>query len=399
MNSLNDLWAKRFAHYMTEVQKYMRFIFSGHIAIVLVFLIGAGGYYYSEWLKTVDTSFPSELLVGLLIAALLTASKPVTLLREPDQVYLLPLESHMPAFFKSALRYTFFSKIMVSIVPYIVTIPMLKATTNLTTQQIWMIVGAIIVLKWCNVQGEFVYRYANRGANIWLDYFVRFVISALAMYHFLMADVLFGVLFMAVVFVYVTSLAGKMKGQPVPYEHFVKVEQNRMMSFYRFANYFTDVPHLHGSVRRRGYLNFMYKLAPFAKKNTHLYLVLRTFIRTDDHFYLWLRLTAISALAAAFVDLVWAAAVIAAVLAFATAYQMKIALLTINSFTMDQLFPVPEAMREQAVRTVIYTFMCVQAVVVAICAMFVNPYFYVLGVIVFIVAFITERMTKTPEQL
>lgn len=399
MNSLNDLWAKRFAHYMSEVQKYMRFVFTGHIAIVLVFLVGAGGYYYSEWLKTVDTSFPSEILVAVLVGALLMMSKPVTLLREPDQVYLLPLESHMPQFFKSALRYTFFSKLFVSIVPYIVTIPMLKATTTLSTKAIWVIVAVIIVLKWCNVQGEFVYRYANRGANVWLDYIVRFVVSALAVYHFLLEDYVFGILFMAVAFVYVTSLAGKVKGKPVPYEHFVKVEQNRMMSFYRFANYFTDVPHLRGSVRRRAYLNFMYSLAPFKQSNTHLFLVLRTFIRTDDHFYLWLRLTAISALAAAFVDLWWAAAIIAGVLSFATAYQMKIALLTSHSFTMDQLFPVPASMREQAVRTVMYVFMAIQAVVVLLCAIFVNPYFYLLGVIVFVVAFITERMTKTPEQM
>lgn len=398
MNSLNDLWAKRFAHYINEVQKYMRFVFTGHIAIVLVFLIGAGGYYYSEWLKTASADFPSELLVAVLVGALLMMSTPVTLLREPDQVYLLPLESSMPQFFKSALRYTFVSKLFVSIVPYIVTIPMLKVTTNLSTQAIWTVVAVIVVLKWCNVQGDFVYRYANRGANVWLDALVRFVVSALAVYHFLVEDYVFGILFIAVMFVYVTSLAGKIKGKPVPYEHFVKVEQNRMMRFYRFANYFTDVPHLRGSVRRRAYLNFMYSLAPFKQHNTHLFLVLRTFIRTDDHFYLWLRLTAISALAAAFIDLWWAAAIIAGVLSFATVYQMKIALLTSHSFTMDQLFPVPTTMREQAVRTVIYVFMTIQAVVVGVCAVVVNPYFYVLAVIVLLVAFVTERMTKTPVQ-
>lgn len=399
MNSLNDVWTKRFTHYVNELQKYMRFIFTGHIAIVLVFIVGAGGYYYSEWLKTVDTSFPAELLVALIVGVMLMMSKPVTLLREPDQVYLLPLEAHMPQFFKSALRYTFLSKVAVSIVPYVVTIPMLKATTDLTTAEMWLIVLVIVVLKWCNVQGEFVYRYANRGANVWLDYVVRFVISALSMYHFLIQDVVFGVLFMAIAFVYVTSLAKNMKGKPVPYEHFVKVEQDRMMSFYRFANYFTDVPHLRGSVRRRGYLNFMYKLAPFQQQNTHVYLVLRTFIRTDDHFYLWLRLTAISAVAAAFVDLSWAAAIIAGVLSFATAYQMKIALLTINSFTMDQLFPVPAQMREAAVRKVIYVFMAVQALLVMLCAIFINPYFYALGIIVFVVAFVTERMTKRPTEM
>lgn len=399
MNNLHDLWAKRFAHYMSEVQKYMRFIFTGHIAIVLVFLVGAGGYYYSEWLKTVDSSFPSEIIAAIILGALLMRSKPTTLLREPDQVYLLPLESQMPIFFKKAITYSFLSKVMLVIAPYVVLLPMLKATTDLASSFLWLVFAVLIVLKWVNVQGEYVYRYANRGANIWMDYAVRFVISALAVYNLLLNDIVFGLIFVALLFVYVTQLAAKVKNQPVPYEHFVKLEQDRMLSFYRFANYFTDVPHLRGSVRRRGYLNFMYKLASYSKGNAQLYLVLRTFIRTDDHFYLWLRLTLISGAFAAIVNLWWAAMLIVAVLAFATAYQMKIALLTAHEFRMDQLFPLEYTQREKAVRTVIYVVMLVQAVVVAICALFVNPQFYVLFVIVLAVGFMTERLTKTPQEL
>ena len=51
-------------HYMTEFQKYMKYVFTGHLAIVLVFTIGAGGYAYSEWLKEVPADFPAALLSG-----------------------------------------------------------------------------------------------------------------------------------------------------------------------------------------------------------------------------------------------------------------------------------------------------------------------------------------------
>ena len=57
MKNMYNVWAKRFEHYMNEVMKYMRFVFTGHIAIVLVFIIGAGGYQYSEWLKVVERCF------------------------------------------------------------------------------------------------------------------------------------------------------------------------------------------------------------------------------------------------------------------------------------------------------------------------------------------------------
>lgn len=83
MKNLRDVWSSRFMHYIGEVQKYMQFIFTGHIAIVLVFLIGAGGYQYSEWLKVVQPDFPAEIVVAVIIGILLAFSRPTTLLREP----------------------------------------------------------------------------------------------------------------------------------------------------------------------------------------------------------------------------------------------------------------------------------------------------------------------------
>ena len=38
-----------------------------------------------------------------------------------------------------------------------------------------------------------------------------------------------------------------MKEVAFPFDHFIEVEQSRMMRFYRFANYFTDVPHITGN--------------------------------------------------------------------------------------------------------------------------------------------------------
>ncbi|MBO1911928.1 ABC transporter permease, partial [Microvirga sp. 3-52] len=43
MKNLRELWGTRFIHYMTEFQKYMKYVVTGHLALVLVFAIGAGG--------------------------------------------------------------------------------------------------------------------------------------------------------------------------------------------------------------------------------------------------------------------------------------------------------------------------------------------------------------------
>ena len=65
MNNLREVWGKRFVHYINELQKYLKYVFSGHFAIVFVFAIGAGGYTYSEWLNTAPMDFPAFLVVCL----------------------------------------------------------------------------------------------------------------------------------------------------------------------------------------------------------------------------------------------------------------------------------------------------------------------------------------------
>lgn len=393
MKNLRDVWSSRFMHYIGEVQKYMQFIFTGHIAIVLVFLIGAGGYQYSEWLKVVQTDFPAEIVIAVMIGILLAFSRPTTLLREPDQVYLLPLESKMSQYFSKALAWTFWSQVWIVAIVYIVCIPLLKAVTALTTTEIWTIFLLIIVLKYISVQGEFSYRYSERGQMVWVDRLIRAVIFGAVLYMGLHAQLILGVIATVISVVYIIIFRKKSVGEPVPYEHFVKIEQNRMMSFYRFANYFTDVPHLHGSIRRRRWMDWLYRFVPYGKENAQKYLVFRTFVRTDDHFYLWLRLTAISGVIAVFVDIPVVTWIVAGALSFATTIQLKQALLSSGEFRMDMLYPLPEHARQLAVKQTVRLAMVTQAIIVGLCAI-TQPMFYLAIVIVIVISELTAKISK-----
>lgn len=393
MKNLRDVWSSRFMHYIGEVQKYMQFIFTGHIAIVLVFLIGAGGYQYSEWLKVVQTDFPAEIVIAVMIGILLAFSRPTTLLREPDQVYLLPLESKMSQYFSKALAWTFWSQVWIVAIVYIVCIPLLKAITALTTTEIWTIFLLIIVLKYISVQGEFSYRYSERGQMVWVDRLIRAVIFGAVLYMGLHAQLILAVIATVISVVYIIIFRKKSVGEPVPYEHFVKIEQNRMMSFYRFANYFTDVPHLHGSIRRRRWMDWLYRFVPYGKENAQKYLVFRTFVRTDDHFYLWLRLTAISGVIAVFVDIPVVTWIVAGALSFATTIQLKQALLSSGEFRMDMLYPLPEHARQLAVKQTVRLAMVTQAIIVGLCAI-TQPMFYLAIVIVIVISELTAKISK-----
>lgn len=393
MNNMNNIWKARFVHYINEVQKYMRFIVTGHIAIVFVFVIGAAGYQYSEWLKVAPASFPAEWLVAAAVGLVLAFSRPTTLIREPDQVYLLPLETQMPAYFKKAVNWTFWSQLIVPVIVYIVAIPLLNTVTELSSLQVWLGLAFVIALKYLNVKIEFNYRFANRGHAIVIDRLARGALSILAIETALTASIYMAAIYLVLFIAYNMSLKKRVADQPVPYEHFVRLEQNRMLRFYRFANYFTDVPHLRGTIRHRAWLDGVYKWIPFAQKNTQLYLVWRTFIRTDDHFYLWVRLTAIAAVITAFVDISIVAWIVAAALAFATTLQLKVALLSNGEFRMDMLFPIAPTQRKQAVEKLLRIASVVQAVIVALCAM-AQSYFYVILFVMIVVSELTLRLSK-----
>ncbi|HWL26253.1 MAG TPA: ABC transporter permease [Ureibacillus sp.] len=397
MNNLSQIWSKRFNHYLNEVQKYMRFVFTGHLAIVLVFVIGAVGYQYSEWLNVVDSSFPAEWVVGGIVGVVLVFSRPTTLLKEPDQVYLLPLETKMGYYFKKALQWSFFSQVGLASVVYIVSIPLLNEVTELTTTKIWLGLLLVITLKLLNLHSEFNFRYALRGKWVLLDRLIRIVFSILAIQTLLTDNNLLAIIYLILLFFYNLIWRKSANDQPIPYEHFVKLEQNRMMGFYRFANYFTDVPHITGGIHRRSWLSFLYLLVPYTKNNTQGYLVFRTFIRTDEHFYLWLRLTAISGIVAAFVNIPVVTLIVTAALSFATTIQLKYALLSSKEFRMDMLFPIGENLRVKAVHKLIRTVVFLQAIVVLIC-LIGQPLFYVPPIVVFIISELTYHLTKNPAK-
>ena len=115
MNNLREIWGARFVHYITELQKYLKYVFTGHLAIVLVFTIGAGGYTYSEWLKEVPADFPAALLTAVILGLALAYSPPVTLLKPADTVYFLPLEQKLVTYMKRSLSWSFYFTIAITI--------------------------------------------------------------------------------------------------------------------------------------------------------------------------------------------------------------------------------------------------------------------------------------------
>ncbi|TWT24290.1 ABC transporter permease [Planomicrobium sp. CPCC 101110] len=366
MKNLHDVWSRRLQKYVVEVQNYLKYVFTGHIAIVLLFAIGAAGYAYSEWVQSIPPGFPGAWLLAVIFGVLLAYSPPTTLLKEADAVYFLPLESKLDEFLNPALKWSFFSQLYLPVVAYVVSLPMVNALYGLDSALLVGLPILLLLLKWWNIQTEFSFRKAKAGHQAWLDRLVRFLAVLLFVNFYVEDRLIFAVLVLFVIIIYGRWVKQQAVGKPFAYGHFIALEENRMLRFYQFANYFTDVPHIKGKVKARSWLNWVYRFIKPGPKNAHFYLVWRTFIRSDELFYLWVRLTAIVMIGAWLIPFPVAVAIFSAALAFASAIQIWQGLNKTQHFRMDNLFPLTQFNREQAVWKLVLIVQTVQAALTAL---------------------------------
>ncbi|WP_422122722.1 ABC transporter permease [Planococcus sp. X10-3] len=400
MKNLHDVWSKRLQSYTLEVQNYLKYIFTGHIAVVLLFALGAAGYAYSDWVQNVPQDFPAAWLLALIFGVMLAYSPPSTLLKEADMVYFLPLESKLDQFLKPALRWSFLSQLYLPIIAFIVSLPMVNAIYGLQTYYLIGFPLLLLIIKWWNIQMEFSFRKAWSGNKAWLDRFARFGFTGAFTYFYVDNMVLLAAIFLLAMIVYGRWSQNRAAGLPFPYEHFVRLEENRMLRFYQFANYFTDVPQIKGKIKPRRWLNWVYKIIGKQPKDAHYYLVWRTFIRSDELFYLWVRLTLLTMAGAWLIPFPVAAAVFAGALAFATAIQLWQGLNQTQHFRMDNLFPLSDFTREQAVWKLIAILQLIQALMAAVVLLFKEAYGIagIVFILILIVSVATIVFAKNKKQ-
>lgn len=398
MKNLHDVWSKRLHKYTIEVQNYLKYIFTGHIAVVLLFALGAAGFAYSEWLQDIPPEFPGALLLAVIFGLLLAISPPSTLLKEADTVYFLPLESKLDEYLKPALKWSFLSQLYLPVVVFIVSLPMVNAIYGLPSSFLIGFPILLLLLKWWNIQTEFAFRRQGAGIGVWSDRLLRFLLVGLFVYFYIEEQLLIAVLVLFIIIFYGKWIGRKAIGKAFAYEHFIGLEENRMLRFYQFANYFTDVPHLKGKIKARTWLNWVYRFIKPGPKNAHLYLVCRTFVRSDELFYLWVRLTAIIMVGAWFIPFQIGVALFAGALAFATVIQIWQGLTHTQHFRMDHLFPLTHFSRQQAVWKLILAMQILQSIAAAVVLLLMEEaitalltFVVILAVSLFTVTFLKSR--------
>ncbi|SEN12219.1 ABC-2 type transport system permease protein [Mesobacillus persicus] len=349
MFNAQTLWNERFGLFVKETSRYLRYIFNGHLVIVFLFLIGTAGFYYQEWIKTLDANFPAALLMSLLIAFALTYSPILTFLSEADKVFLLPLETKLEVYFKRGILLSLFLQSYVLLILLALVMPMYVKVTETSFRTFIPFLLILLVLKGFNLLIRWKVQYYIEKNTHKVDSIVRFFANAVLLYLLFDGANLIFIAILAIVlvllFIYYQS---QTKEKGLKWEYLIEQEEKRMGAFYRIANLFTDVPKLKDQVKRRKWLDGFLRGMAYGQDHTYSHIYTRTFFRSGDYFGLFLRLTVIGSLGLYFLTYGTGQIILALLFMYLTGFQ----LLPLwnhhqNKLWLD-LYPLGEKVKEKA---------------------------------------------------
>ncbi len=309
--SINNIWKNRFAEHVKELSGYLRYMFNDHLMIVLLIAISAGAVYYKKWLSELPSSFPYEWVMAVILGIVITSAPIKTFLKDPDLIFLLPVEHKLTLFYKNGLIYSFVLQSFLLLVTYIALVPMYVQFTESTSLNIMIILLILLMLKsWNLLLSWKMHYFIDRNIRV-IDISIRFVFNivliglllARAPFIFLIVLLLTGLLWLF-------SFMVMTKEKSVKWEPLLQSETRQMNRFYRLANLFVDVPHLRSEVKPRRWLDWVTSSISLRKERLFEFIYIKTFIRSGEFLGLYIRLLVIAGVIVSGVNLKYSALLI-----------------------------------------------------------------------------------------
>ncbi|MGI8386088.1 ABC transporter permease [Robertmurraya sp. P23] len=367
MFDAHKLWRERLGTASKEIGRYSRYIFNGHIVIVLVFLLGTAAFYYQEWVMTLSGDFPVALLMAIILSLVVTISPIFTFVVDPDKVFLLALEERLESYFNRSILLSFFIGLYLLVLFLGVLMPIYAQVTGSGFQHFLPFLVVLAGLKLLNLYIRWRVQYYVEESTQRLDTVIRFVVNGVFLYLlFKQAAIwLIGVVaFLLLLLVFTYYNQTKKKG--LKWERLIQLEERRMMSFYRLANLFTDVPKLKDEVKRRRWLDWITSSLPYQQDATFLHLFLQTFIRGGDYLGLWIRLTVIGGLVLYFVTFGYGQILFVVLFIYLTGFQLLPLWNHHQNKLWIQLYPVKEITKKISFQKLLFVLLSIQSLLLSI---------------------------------
>lgn len=368
-----EIWKKRVRLHQKKMMRYMKYVFNDHFVLVCLFLIGALGYAYSNFLKSLAGDFIwGRPIVLVIFVLLILTGKFATLIQPADAVFLLPKEEQMKDYFKGAKMY---SSLLPSFIIVLITaflMPLLVATTTLTFfDMVYFIVMLLMLKNWeldLQIYALKVSQKQERHLLTLIKVVTVAILSGISLFSYPIIGVALAIL------VSIGSrnwLNKKGSHQVYQWEWMVSSEQQRMHRIYQFINLFTDIPSLKGKVRRRKYLDgFLKGIKPVHQK-TFDYLYARTFLRGTEYSGLFIRLTGIAAILIVVTHSFYVGLFLAVIFIYLTGFQLLPLYFHYDNMALTNLYPVKETVKTGALKRLLMMILLCQSVIIVIASLLV----------------------------
>lgn len=367
MKQIDSLWPERLHAFIGEVRRYVKYMLNDHVKFVLIFGTGAALYYYSQWVRTIGPDFPGAAVAAVILAAFLSASPVITLVKEADAVFLSPLEKRLSGYFQKAGRLSFMLQSYLLLLVLAALMPMLHQTNGAGFKSFFMIFACLLLLKIWNLRMHWDALKWGRQSRLLGDFIIRFALNGLFLYFLIkQASVFMVVAAVLLIIAYTLYSENAAKERLLKWETLIEKEAGRMQLFYRTANMFTDVPHVKSRVGRRKWLDPVFRRIPYGQNNVYTHLFSRTIARTKEYSGLIIRLTAIPAILLVFVDNPFVSIAVALIFLYLTGFQLLPLYSRHDLIVWVQLYPVPYEAKKRAFFQLLFYVLLGQAVLFAI---------------------------------
>ncbi|MCP8876642.1 ABC transporter permease [Latilactobacillus curvatus] len=364
---MQALWQKRVQKHIQEQVKYLRLVFNDHFVIAIIFLLGALGYTYANAVKGLDPqAWWLKPVLSLVLLAAVSFGRLATLLKEADSVFLLPKESGLVTYLKSARLYSSWLPLIAMAFVTLLVAPLLLITKTVPAWHIAVALITLVIIKdrRFSIQLRQWYQADETQATKGLSLILDLAIIASQLYQWLN---LVGVLVaLGLAYYQRQQLARVQKTQLFDWLAAVGAEDSRMGRIYRLYNLFTDVPGLSSQVKRRRYLDGLLKLITAKPANTYLYLYARGFLRGTEFSGLYIRLVVLGGIILCFSHIWWLSLALGLLLIYLVGFQLLPFYNQYDQIIFTHLYPVPTTKRIQAFSQLMRTLLLLQALLFSV---------------------------------
>lgn len=336
------LWDKRRSDYWAMAVKYLRLIANSGFLFTIYLLFVFGSYYYGQFLEWLPETFPAVLFFTALFSWFITRGRVRTFAKTGDLFFLTPREGKMAPYFRSSIIYSWLMETFYMAFLLLILAPLFFDRIHPSGSLPLSIFLLLSGLKWWNLASGFEEQRIQEQSRYRLHTAIRAglnIVTVYALFSVRLIWLIGGMVVLLVIF-YFAYFYKLSKTHSLKWDRLVDIEDQTVMTFYRIANSFTDVPALKSKVRTRNWLSFLFRFVSYKQGNVYRYLFSRAFARSNDYFGIYMRLTLLGLLFLYVVRLDWGRWLIGFfAFAYMTALQLETLRHHFNMSSMVELYP------------------------------------------------------------